>query len=585
MTLEVRKNLRGLQAVVYHRFVETARMIRQSRLVPLETRLERALEKVFRAQGRAFIRLFERVKGEVWPLDEDQWLRPLLQAQTETRPMFLAAIRPVVEAAMLQGIAHAAEQVTIKEAREAGLEDYLTPIAIEPTVAGSIRFDLGNPRAVQYIDDHGAALVTRVDATTREYIKGVIAKGTDRGWSYDEMARQITSRYAEFAVGRPQEHIKSRAHLIAVTEVGNAYSEGNLQMAQRIAGAGIPMEKKWDTMGDERVDAECLANAAEGWIPLDQAFSSGHLRPLAHPACRCDLLIQPVEEQLYPGSPEDEDVWIDDRLYKLDQEITDEMAAMNLKNARQYMGGTTEYQDERIQRFQDLLKEENFPSKEVHVRTDYDGAKAILQDGRFKSQFESKHSHGLYDPEFRRDAENTGLGAPLKLDPRDRPIYGYIPLRASTSGESQYGAVDWVLKKTVNNRTTATLGDSLGGFVSGEQAGVTFDRLHMAAEAWSRNQGGVILGVAAQPTQAAAMSSLIDRIVYVETQVQGGIKLDDIARVFLHDVMRDPVTSAIVSANPFIYLEDSDAQVIEGLVALLTKHKIPFEFDKYSLDI
>ena len=125
----------------------------------------------------------------------------------------------------------------------------------------------------------------------------------------------------------------------------------------------------------------------------------------------------------------------------------------------------------------------------------------------------------------------------------------------------------------------------MGGFVSGEQAGVTFDRLHMAAEAWSRNQGGVILGVAAQPTQAAAMSSLIDRIVYVETQVQGGIKLDDIARVFLHDVMRDPVTSAIVSANPSIYLEDSDAQVIEGLVALLTKHKIPFEFDKYSLDI
>ena len=35
------------------------------------------------------------------------------------------------------------------------------------------------------------------------------------------------------------------------------------------------------------VDAVCLRNAAAGWIPMGQPYPSGHMRPTAHPNCRC----------------------------------------------------------------------------------------------------------------------------------------------------------------------------------------------------------------------------------------------------------------------------------------------------------
>jgi len=135
-------------------------------------------------------------------------------------------------------------------------------------------FTLENPRAVAYLAEHGADLVADINSTTRDYIRTVIRDGVDSGMSYNEMARAISDRYTEFAVGRPQLHIASRAHGIAVTEAGMAYEAGN-----RI---------------DERVSAECAANEQQGWIPIKKAFASGHQEPLAHPYCRCTALYQRV---------------------------------------------------------------------------------------------------------------------------------------------------------------------------------------------------------------------------------------------------------------------------------------------------
>jgi hypothetical protein len=91
-------------------------------------------------------------------------------------------------------------------------------------------------------------------------------------------------------MGMPQQHIDSRAHLVAVTETGNAYAEGQLEVAQELAAAGIEMEKAWITVGDDRVTEGCRENEAAGWIGLDDPFPSGHQRPLRFPGCRCDLL-------------------------------------------------------------------------------------------------------------------------------------------------------------------------------------------------------------------------------------------------------------------------------------------------------
>jgi hypothetical protein len=118
----------------------------------------------------------------------------------------------------------------------------------------------------------------------------ILTQAADEGWSYQRTAEAIIDRYKEFAIGKPQEHIDSRAHLIAVTEVGNAYVEGNMIVARDLQDAGVEMEKAWSTVGDSKVTEECKANEAQGFIPIDQPFLSGDMRPLRFPGCRCDLL-------------------------------------------------------------------------------------------------------------------------------------------------------------------------------------------------------------------------------------------------------------------------------------------------------
>lgn len=292
--------LAALTAAIDRLLEASARVVRDERLLPVERRLQRDLAAAFRAEGRAFLRGFANLDDPTkWPLDEAQWMRYLVAAQAETMSLFTAALESVIGDALMAGVLKAAEDMqseTVGEALQEG--GWLTRIAgwlaEQVAVIFGIRFDLKNPRAVAYLEAHGAELVRGIDETTRDYIRTVITEGAAKGWSYDRMARAITARYSEFAVGRPQLHIDSRAHMIAVTEVGNAYAEGNLQVAQGLAAAGIPMEKRWDTVGDERVSELCQGNEAAGWIPLEEAFPSGHMRPLGHPACRCDLLSRRV---------------------------------------------------------------------------------------------------------------------------------------------------------------------------------------------------------------------------------------------------------------------------------------------------
>lgn len=158
-----------------------------------------------------------------------------------------------------------------------------------------VRFDLKNPRALAYLNQYGARQVTKINETTRGILQTLLSQAADEGWSYQRTADAIIERFAEFGIGKPQDHIDSRAHLIAVTEVGNAYAEGNLIVAKDLAEAGILTEKYWDTVGDTKVSQGCKDNEAAGWIAFDAEFPSGHQRPLRFPGCRCDLLIRVKE--------------------------------------------------------------------------------------------------------------------------------------------------------------------------------------------------------------------------------------------------------------------------------------------------
>ncbi len=258
------------------RFLEsTAIPRRDMALAPVIRHLEAQMRRFFRLQGRSFLSRFATLRGKFPELREAlyswEWGPLFDQASNEARDVFVVAIDAAASEAMMLGIQGVLANLGFKTA-----------------------FDLKNPRAVSYLKNYGAELVKGIDKTTKEYLRTLITQGVNEGWSYDRMAKAIQERYSEFAVGRPQQHIDSRAHMIAVTEAGNSYSAGDLALGQHLEDQGIPMEKSWLTVGDARVSDLCAGNQAQSWIPLAREFASGHMRPLGHPACRCSLLQQVV---------------------------------------------------------------------------------------------------------------------------------------------------------------------------------------------------------------------------------------------------------------------------------------------------
>lgn len=260
---------------VVQAFLEAASVAQKWReLGPLEERLTREMARAFLAQGRAFMAGFGTLRSRFTEgrrlreaITESDWFSLFDAAAQETLTMFLGPIQDAAGQALAMGA-----------------QSVLADIGMD------VAFNLRNPEAVAYLEEHGAALVTQINETTRDEIKRIVTQAVDEGWSYNRTAQEIIARFSEFAVGKPQQHIDSRAHLVAVTEAGHAYEAGSAIVVQDLQDAGLTMEKSWLTVGDDRVSDGCRANQAEGWIPVAQAHQSGHQHPLRFPGCRCTEL-------------------------------------------------------------------------------------------------------------------------------------------------------------------------------------------------------------------------------------------------------------------------------------------------------
>lgn len=170
----------------------------------------------------------------------------------------------------------------------------------------------------------------------------------------------------------------------------------------------------------------------------------------------------------------------------------------------------------------------------------------ILKDGRFKTQFETKTSGGSMNNEARAVFEKRAFRYPENLNPIDRPVYGYAVqsnkgIYTDRSGKetqlntpgldrvAQYGKIRIRLKDKTRNRTTVTFDDSLGSY-----SGMLPTPLQDAT-------------LDGQPlhTGPAYVSDIMERLEkgnpvgrYVETQVHGGVSLDDISYVYFPHNMK-----------------------------------------------
>lgn len=141
-----------------------------------------------------------------------------------------------------------------------------------------------DPALVSAMRHRAAQRISGINDTTRQAVQALIEQAQRENWAYTKLATALRKQFAEFS--------KSRAKLIAVTEIGQAYTDGQMAAAMKRERLGIAMEKKWNDSGDGRVSDGCHDNSAQGWIPLARSFASGHQSPLRFPGCRCSMSVR-----------------------------------------------------------------------------------------------------------------------------------------------------------------------------------------------------------------------------------------------------------------------------------------------------
>lgn len=135
-------------------------------------------------------------------------------------------------------------------------------------------FDLDNPRAQDWLEENGLKNATQIADTLKDEITLRIKQGLEEG----NGAQGVADGIAEFF----DKQSSWRALRVARSEVIAGYSQGSLEGYRQ---SDVVEAKEWLTVGDQ--DDECGDNEAQGAIPLDKEFASGHDAPPAHPNCRC----------------------------------------------------------------------------------------------------------------------------------------------------------------------------------------------------------------------------------------------------------------------------------------------------------
>lgn len=247
---------------------------KEIKLAKIQERLARKLERFFHEQKNMFMAGFEKLRDQ-FPALQEAAKPPGVPPDWEDIWDYISF--------MTVGVISGDVTDALKASM---LKAGLSPLG---TINTSPSFTLANPKAVEYINNYGANLVANVNQTTKDQLRTIISHATEEGWSYSKTSKEIRSKFDMFSERKPQEHIRNRAELIAITETGNAYEKAAMIQAESLQMAGLPMEKSWNTVRDERVSDGCQENEDAGWIPLDQPFPSGDMQPLRFPGCRCNL--------------------------------------------------------------------------------------------------------------------------------------------------------------------------------------------------------------------------------------------------------------------------------------------------------
>jgi len=127
--------------------------------------------------------------------------------------------------------------------------------------------------AIEYASNRSAQMIKNIDETTRKRIQELVKQNLKQNKSIDDLAKAIQSEFNEMS--------RSRAYKIARTETADALGDASMRQAK-----DENLEEKTIILGSNPC-VICLDNEAEGWMDINDGYSSGDDRAPFHPNCVC----------------------------------------------------------------------------------------------------------------------------------------------------------------------------------------------------------------------------------------------------------------------------------------------------------
>ena len=262
----------------------------QQHLGPAIARIKAVMAHRFRRQEKA-------VMAAIKPHIERQLLlHPIREAITPQGRTFASALLP----ASLQPLSFAASSSEESEYNSA-VTDLVTAAGAQ--LAKEVGAQAGKLQSIaaRYLRDNSLSKLTgELDDTSVERLQDALATAWDAGGDYDAMVKAVTDTFEDFST--------TRAGLIAQTEGNDAYNEGREATARQM---GFD-EKSWETESGDPCPV-CIDNEGDGWIGIDNTFSSGDAAPTAHPNCMCTLNFRGGGEESTDVAPlRESEAWEDE---------------------------------------------------------------------------------------------------------------------------------------------------------------------------------------------------------------------------------------------------------------------------------
>lgn len=443
-------------------------------------------------------------------------------------------------------------------------------------VGRALAFDL-SARGVERILDKVGTRVTGITESSQRMIAERTAAEIERGSNADVLEKSLQDLLRSWGEDG------GRAHIIALTESGNAY---NLAATEGYRESGlVERVQVYDgpDCGWEEHDDPDLADGSTRTLDEAEEF------PLSHPHCQRafgpvvlteeeeppapapeeepppmneppEAVPEPdapapaseppalpeVEVGPPPGLPDDvvrhldamaDRVLLDGR----DPPTVDSSSfgayqpyASNVGKAYETLAQAAGSSVDDIVREAEFILQETADDLILSTRRSTDSLVRILNDGRFKSQFETGKSGGTLNPDYRAAAEKYMFGYQKALPVEQRPIYGYLRDPGRPDGASWYGDALMDLRPSVRERTTVVWTDSLGAAAQPSPLN------RIRASAFDPRSG---TGTPTMPKIGRT------GYPYTEAQMHGGVSADDILRVTFEAKPDDAVAVTLENAG------------------------------------